>query len=42
MIEVKNIDKSFDGNHVLKNVSAVFEDGKTNMIIARAVRVKRY
>ncbi len=33
MIEVKNIDKSFDGNQVLKNVSAVFEDGKTNMII---------
>ncbi len=33
MIEVKNIDKSFDGNHVLKNVSAVFETGKTNMII---------
>ncbi len=33
MIEVKNIDKSFDGNQVLKNVSAVFETGKTNMII---------
>ena len=33
MIEVKNIDKSFDGNRVLKNVSAVFENGKTNMII---------
>jgi phospholipid/cholesterol/gamma-HCH transport system ATP-binding protein len=33
MIEVKNIDKSFDGNQVLKNVSAVFENGKTNMII---------
>ncbi|MBN2766464.1 MAG: ATP-binding cassette domain-containing protein [Paludibacteraceae bacterium] len=33
MIEVKNIDKSFDGNKVLKNVSAVFDDGKTNMII---------
>lgn len=33
MIEVKNIDKSFEDNHVLKNVSAVFEDGKTNMII---------
>jgi phospholipid/cholesterol/gamma-HCH transport system ATP-binding protein len=33
MIEVKNINKSFDGNHVLKNVSAVFDDGKTNMII---------
>lgn len=33
MIEVKNIEKSFDGNKVLKNVSAVFDDGKTNMII---------
>lgn len=33
MIEVKNVDKSFEGNHVLKNVSAVFETGKTNMII---------
>lgn len=33
MIEVKNVDKSFDSNHVLKNVSATFENGKTNMII---------
>ena len=33
MIEVKNVNKSFEGNHVLKNVSAVFETGKTNMII---------
>jgi len=33
MIEVKNVNKSFDGNHVLKNVSAIFEVGKTNMII---------
>lgn len=33
MIEVKNIDKSFDGVQVLKNISAVFENGKTNMII---------
>lgn len=33
MIEVKNVDKSFESNHVLKNVSAVFENGKTNMII---------
>ncbi len=36
MIEVKNIDKSFDGNRVLKNVSAVFETGKTNMIIGQS------
>lgn len=33
MIEVINVNKSFDGNHVLKHVSAVFESGKTNMII---------
>jgi phospholipid/cholesterol/gamma-HCH transport system ATP-binding protein len=36
MIEVKNVDKSFDGNHVLKNVSAIFETGKTNMIIGQS------
>ncbi|MDD3320192.1 MAG: ATP-binding cassette domain-containing protein [Paludibacter sp.] len=36
MIEVKNVDKSFDTNHVLKNVSAVFETGKTNMIIGQS------
>lgn len=36
MIEVQNVDKSFEGNHVLKNVSAVFETGKTNMIIGQS------
>jgi len=36
MIEVKNLDKSFDGNQVLKNISAVFETGKTNMIIGQS------
>jgi len=36
MIEVRNVDKSFEGNHVLKNVSAVFETGKTNMIIGQS------
>ena len=36
MIEVRNVDKSFDGNQVLKNVSAVFETGKTNMIIGQS------
>jgi len=36
MIEVKNINKSFDENQVLKNVSAVFETGKTNMIIGQS------
>ena len=36
MIEVKNVYKSFDGNEVLKNVSAKFENGKTNLIIGRS------
>lgn len=33
MIEVKHLDKHFGNNHVLKDVSAVFEAGKTNLII---------
>ncbi len=36
MIQVKNIYKSFDGNQVLNNVSAIFEQGKTNLIIGRS------
>ncbi len=36
MIEVKNLYKSFDGKAVLKGISAVFETGKTNMIIGRS------
>ncbi len=36
MIEVKNVIKSFDGNVVLKNVSTVFETGKTNLIIGQS------
>ena len=36
MIEVRNLYKSFDGNEVLKNVSAQFEEGKTNLIIGRS------
>lgn len=36
MIEVITVDKSFDGNQVLKNVSAVFETGKINMIIGQS------
>jgi phospholipid/cholesterol/gamma-HCH transport system ATP-binding protein len=36
MIEVKNLYKSFDGKPVLKGISAVFEKGKTNMIIGRS------
>lgn len=33
MIEIKNIRKVFDGREVLKGISGVFEQGKTNMII---------
>lgn len=36
MIEIKNITKSFDGRTVLNNISALFEDGKTNLIIGRS------
>ncbi|MEG1544627.1 MAG: ATP-binding cassette domain-containing protein [Tannerellaceae bacterium] len=36
MIEVKNIVKSFDGRMVLNNISTVFEDGKTNLIIGQS------
>jgi phospholipid/cholesterol/gamma-HCH transport system ATP-binding protein len=33
MIEVKNIQKAFNGNVILKDVSAVLEGGKCNLII---------
>ena len=33
MIEVKNIQKSFDGKKVLDDISVVFEKGKTNLVI---------
>ena len=36
MIRVENICKSFAGREVLKNVSAVFEPGKTNLIIGKS------
>ena len=36
MIEVKNLYKSFEGREVLKDISTVFEDGKTNLIIGRS------
>lgn len=36
MIEVRNIIKSFEGRTVLNNISAVFETGKTNLIIGRS------
>lgn len=36
MIEVKNISKSFGDQNVLKNISTVFEKGKTNLIIGQS------
>ncbi|MBC8046042.1 MAG: ATP-binding cassette domain-containing protein, partial [Fimbriimonadaceae bacterium] len=33
MIEVKNVNKNFGQQRVLKDISAVFEAGKTNLII---------
>ena len=36
MIEVRNIDKYFGEHHVLKNVSAIFEASKINMIIGKS------
>jgi len=36
MIEVKNLYKSFDDKTVLHDISTVFEDGKTNLIIGRS------
>ena len=36
MIEVKNLCKSFDGLEVLKDITTVFEDGKTNLIIGQS------
>lgn len=36
MIEVNNIKKSFNDHQVLKGVSAVFDDGKCNLIIGKS------
>lgn len=36
MIEVKNLIKSFEGRPVLKGINALFEAGKTNLIIGRS------
>ncbi|MDE6296440.1 MAG: ATP-binding cassette domain-containing protein, partial [Muribaculaceae bacterium] len=36
MIEAKNVSKWFDGNQVLYDISAVFETGKTNLIIGQS------
>lgn len=36
MIEVKKLNKSFNGHQVLTNISVSFEPGKTNLIIGRS------
>jgi phospholipid/cholesterol/gamma-HCH transport system ATP-binding protein len=36
MIEVKHLSKAFDGRRVLNDISALFETGKTNLIIGRS------
>lgn len=36
MIEVRNVSKDFSGNAVLKNISAEFEPGKTNLTIGQS------
>ena len=36
MIEIKNIYKSFDGRNVIQDISAIFETGRTNLIIGRS------
>jgi phospholipid/cholesterol/gamma-HCH transport system ATP-binding protein len=36
MIEIKNISKSFENKDVLKNISKVFNQGETNLIIGRS------
>ena len=40
MIEVKHLYKSFGDKEVLKDINAVFEDGKTNLIIGQSGRGK--
>ena len=36
MIEIKNLTKSFNGETILKGLTAQFEEGKTNMIIGQS------
>ena len=36
MIEIENIHKSFGKTHVLKGISTVFEQGKTNLVIGQS------
>ena len=36
MIELKHLCKSFEDKDVLKDINAVFENGKTNLIIGQS------
>ncbi len=36
VIEVRNLSKSFENKEVLKDINAVFEEGKTNLIIGQS------
>jgi phospholipid/cholesterol/gamma-HCH transport system ATP-binding protein len=36
MIEVKHVNKEFGSQQVLKDINAVFEPGKTNLIIGKS------
>ncbi len=36
MIEVKHVFKSFETKDVLKDINAVFESGKTNLVIGQS------
>ena len=36
MIEIRNIRKSFEGRPILKDISTLFEKGKTNLIIGQS------
>ncbi|MDO4789784.1 MAG: ATP-binding cassette domain-containing protein [Porphyromonas sp.] len=36
MIEIKNVQKSFSGKDVLRGISAVFESGRTSLIIGKS------
>ena len=36
MIEVQNIEKAFEGEEILKGISATFKKGKTNLIIGQS------
>lgn len=40
MIEVKHIDKSFGDKAVLRDINAVFDDGKTNLIIVSRAQAR--